>query len=96
MIIEKNIYISISQLLTDQIFSPVNGEMNLGGHDKEFHFESIIGKINSGAGGRQHKLKIKKAKYLENLVKQQLQFTGQKHVMKSEKKIPSIRQTYLY
>lgn len=69
--------------------------MNLGRHDKEFQLERMIGKINGEAGRRQHKWKIKKTKYLWNLLKWQLLFAGQKYVMKikKKKKINPINQT---
>lgn len=80
---------SISELLTDQFSFPGNGGMNLGTHDKEFQFERMTGKINSEAGGRPVE---KKAKHLENLVKWQFLFAGQKYIMKSKSKNP-INQT---
>lgn len=61
---KKNLYTSISEVLTDQFSFPGNGGMNLGRRDEEFQLERMIGKINGEAGRRQHKWKIKKTKYL--------------------------------
>lgn len=65
--------------------------MNLGRHDKGFLLGRMIGKINNEVGGRENKLEIKTTKYLERPVKWQWLFSGQKYIMKREKKNPIIQ-----